>query len=454
MKKPNFLVIVTDDQGYGDLSCMGTTDFITPNFDRLAGQGVRFTDWYANSPVCSPSRASLLSGCYPAKTGVRDILKGDRATQGLRSDIPLLSTELQKLGYRTGLFGKWHLGSAPESRPENCGFDEWLGFLSGNIDYYSHIFYYGVTRGVNPTHDLWENGREVFYNGRYMTDLITERSTGFIRDCARKKQPFFLYSAFNAPHYPMHAPAEHMDRFGHLPWDRQIMAAMLAAADDGIGMILNELERQRLLEDTCILFFSDNGPSRESRNWMDGTPDYYYGGTTGKLRGHKGSLFDGGIRVPAIMSWKGTLPEGTVCNQMACNADVLPTFLSLAGVEKSETEFDGKNIFPMLAGPKRTPHSEIFWEMPDQDNVVKGLREQLAVRQGPWKLVLNGWLVEGLSEADEVFLSNLDDDIAERNNLKNEYPEKAAELTDIARDWSSDMNRAHTEINAFRMNEK
>ena len=275
-KQPNFIVIMTDDQGYGDLSCMGNTDFQTPNIDALAQSGARFTNWYSNSPVCSPSRASLLTGRYPAHAGVRAILAGNRKASGLTADAPTIATALKEEGYQTALIGKWHLGLQEASRPNQNGFDYFYGFMAGCLDYYSHIFYWSMADGhTNPTHDLWENNTEIYRNGKYLTEDISEHAVEQIRKMNRDDKPFFLYVGYNAPHYPMHAPQKYLDRFPDLPWDRQIMAAMLSAVDDGVGQIVDELKRQGIYEDTVIFFQSDNGPSRESRNWLDGTPDPY-----------------------------------------------------------------------------------------------------------------------------------------------------------------------------------
>ncbi len=306
MNRPNFIVFLTDDQGYGDLSCMGATDFRTPHLDRLAREGVRFTDWYSNSPVCSPSRASLLTGRYPGNAGVRSILAGHRTATGLPTHVPTLASALKRLNYQTYMIGKWHLGVEDQARPHHHGFDHWYGFLAGCIDYYSHIFYWGMNRGgpgQNPTHDLWEDNQEVWNNGEYFTEMITHKAVEYLRDAASSEEPFFLFVGYNAPHYPMHAPQQYMDRFADLPWDRQVMAAMISAVDDSVGDIMAELERLGVAQNTFSFFMADNGPSRESRNWLDGTLDPYYGGTAGKLKGHKFSLYEGGIRVPGIMHW-------------------------------------------------------------------------------------------------------------------------------------------------------
>jgi arylsulfatase A-like enzyme len=332
------------------------------------------------------------------------------------------------------LVGKWHLGLSEGSRPEDHGFDQWFGFLAGCIDYYSHIFYWGMNRGGagnDPTHDLWENGKEIFINGRYFTELITERAVSFIRQAAASDKPFFLYVPWNAPHYPMHAPKKYVDRFPHLPPDRRIMAAMLSAMDDGVGEILAELERQNMTDETCVFFTSDNGPSRETRNWLDGKKDVYYGGTTGGLKGHKGSLFEGGIRVPGILTWPGRISPGTVTSQPAASMDIFPTFLSAAGGNTDEYEIDGRNILPLVSGEKQNEERTIFWEMNDQT----------AVRKGKWKMVLNGRLVENEKPVDDVHLANLDEDRAESKNLKEEMPQLAEELKESARNWRAGIEK-------------
>jgi len=426
-RRPNFIVFLTDDQGYGDLSCMGATDFRTPHIDALAARGVRFTNWYSNSPVCSPSRASLLTGRYPGNAGVRAILAGHRTASGLPPQVPTLATALRAQGYRTAMFGKWHLGLAEGSRPQDHGFEQWFGFMAGCIDYYSHIFYWGQGGGRDPLHDLWENGREVYANGAYFTEMVAERAVRFIRDPARGTDPFFLYVPFNAPHYPMHAPAEYVDRFRHLPPDRRIMAAMLSAVDDAVGRITGELQRHGILEDTCIFFQSDNGPSRETRNWLDGRQDPYYGGTAGALKGHKFSLYEGGVRVPGILSWPGCLPAGRVLHDVGAAMDVFPTFLRAAGGDPARYALDGSDLLPLLLEGAPAPHADapVFWEM----------GKQTAVRHGRWKLVLNGQLVEGADPEDAVHLADLDADVGERRNLREAYPEVVARLRADAEAW-------------------
>jgi arylsulfatase A-like enzyme len=282
---------------------------------------------------------------------------------------------------------------------------------------------------TNPTHDLWENNEEVYNNGYYFTDLISEKAVEYVREKCKTARPFYLYLGYNAPHYPMHAPKKYMDRFSHLPWDRQVMAAMISAVDDGLGMIMDELERRGQLENTVICFQSDNGPSRESRNWLDGTPDPYYGGSSGKFKGHKFSLFEGGIRVPAMISWPGRIPGAQVISEPVVSMDFFPTLLKFAGGNPAEYRLDGVDIMPVLTEKAPSPHKEIFWEMD----------KQTAVRQGRYKFVLNGVLVEHGPIAEEVFLSDLETDPGEQKNLAAEKPELAASLKAIAEKWREEL---------------
>lgn len=427
MNKPNVIIIMTDDQGYGDLSCMGAEDFVTPNIDALAENGIRFSSMYSGSPVCSPSRACLLTGRYPGNAGVRAILAGHRRASGLTPEVPTIAAALKKLGYKTGISGKWHLGLKDECRPNANGFDEFSGFLAGCVDYYSHIFYWGMADGnTNPTHDLWENNDEVYDNGSYMTERITDKSIDFIR--RHKDEPFMLYVAYNAPHYPMHAPEKYMQRFAHLPWDRQVMAAMISAVDDGVGEIKNELIRQGIADNTIIYFQSDNGPSRESRNWLDGRPDLYYGGTSGIFKGHKFSLFEGGIRIPAVLSWPQKISQKVVDTPHIA-ADIFPTILEACGGKASDYELDGKSLISLIEGTDDAQHEYLFWEM----------EGQTAVRKGKYKLVINGRLEEFSEVQDEYFLSDLENDPGEKINLANELPELCEQLKNKALSWRQEL---------------
>lgn len=424
MAQPNFVVIYCDDLGYGDLGCYGSNYVKTPNLDQLAGDGVRFTNWYSNSPVCSPSRASLLTGLYPAKTGVTQIIGGKRGTSGLSEDVTTIAAALKSRGYSTGLFGKWHLGVTPTA-PSTFGFDEFFGFLAGCVDYYSHIFYWGQGQGIAPVHDLWENGVEVWQNGQYLTEVITEKAARFIQDQKGKDQPFFMYVPYNAPHYPMHAPKEYMDRFAHLPWKHQVMAAMIAAVDDGVGEIVRTLKSIGQYENTVIFFSSDNGPSVEQRNWLDGTETRYDGGNAGIFRGHKGSLFEGGIREPAILSYPSLFAGGQVCDEIGIMMDILPTFLSLVDKAPVNIECDGKSLLYMLTEGSESPHDQLFWEY----------NHQLAIRQGKWKLVQNGKLDFDREAEESVHLANLEEDPGEKNNLADSYPNLVEQMKADVTNW-------------------
>lgn len=423
--RPNVLLILTDDQGYGDLSCMGSDTVKTPHIDALARDGVRCTSWYSGSAVCSPSRACLLTGRYPGNAGVRAILGGHRTASGLSPHVPTLARLLGDAGYATFLSGKWHLGGLQACWPQHHGFQRWFGFVAGCVDYFSHIFYHGACNGrEDPLHDLWEDGQERWLEGRYLTELITERAVDYVRAATRARRPFFGYVAYNAPHYPMHAPERYRARFSHLPWDKQIYAAMMSAVDDGVGAIVDELARAGVLDDTLIVFTSDNGPSRETRNWLDGTRDPYYGGLATGLKGHKFSLFDGGIRVPGLVRWTRGLPAGRVCDEPVGSFDVVPTALRACGLAPPGLEVDGQDMRAILAG-EAAPERELYWE----------LGQQTAIRRGRWKLVLKGQVIEQEGPVAEVHLADLRTDQAEAHNLATRHPELTAELTAKARAW-------------------
>ncbi|MFC4137864.1 MULTISPECIES: sulfatase-like hydrolase/transferase [unclassified Microbacterium] len=420
MTRPNVVVIYADDLGYGDIGCFGSEDIRTPHLDRLAARGVRMTDWYSNSPVCSPSRASLLTGRHPVHAGVQEILGGKRGTPGL-PEQPTLASRLRDVGYRTGIFGKWHLGTGSGYRPMDRGFEHHFGFLAGCVDYYSHIFYWG--QGLNPVHDLWDDGREVYDNGRYLTEVIAEKAASFISSA--EGEPFFCYVPFNAPHYPMHAPAEYVDRFPDLPDDRRIMAAMISAMDDGVGRILDALDSAGVTDDTIVFFSSDNGPSTESRNWLNGEEISYEGGSTGGLRGNKGSLFEGGIRVPAIFSWPAGLPQGVSFSEPSAMMDVLPTVLEAAGLPAA-AGVDGQSVLESLRGADAAERT-LFWEY----------GPQLAARRGRFKLTLAAREhLGGPFDPASSILVDLGADPAETTDVSAQHPEMVASLRAELMAWA------------------
>lgn len=399
----------------------------TPHLDSLAAQGVRFTQWYSSSPVCSPSRAGLLTGRYPTRAGITQIIRGKRSgIPGLPPSETTIASALKPLGYKTALFGKWHLGSNPENHPNSHGFDQFFGFIAGAIDYYSHIFYWGEVNGINPFHDLWENRQEVWWNGRYLTELITEKAVDFIQNS--QEEPFLLYVPYNAPHWPMHAPKEYIDRYPGLKADRRIMAAMISAMDDGIGQLVEALKQTGKFDNTFIFFSSDNGPSTEQRNWLDGTEDYYYGGSAGIFRGHKYSLYEGGVREPAIICYPQRIAPGQVYDKPGFMLDIFPTILKLAGGNLSNVlPLDGVDILPALEETEANSERQLFWEY----------NGQLAVRQGKWKLVLNGKLDFERPGPDPVHLADLETDPGERYNLKDTYPQIVVQLRQAVENWYS-----------------
>lgn len=412
---PNIVILYADDLGWGDLGCFGADDIPTPHLDSLCAAGVKLSRWYSNSPVCSPSRAALLTGKHPAHAGVETILGGSRRTPGLPPQ-PTLASRLRERGYRTGLFGKWHLGAADEYAPTRYGFEEVFGFRAGCVDYYSHIFYWG---GHDPVHDLWDGEEEVWRNGEYLTTVLGERAAEFVTRHAGT-DPFFCYVPFNAPHYPMHAPAEHMERVAHLPPVRRETAAMIAALDDAVGRILAALDEAGAREDTIVLFSSDNGPSRESRNWLGGEEISYEGGSAGGLRGAKGSVFEGGIRVPGILSWPAQLPSGTESPLVGLMMDLLPTLLHATdGTPPDLPEVDGISLLDALRDPDR--------EVPER-TVAWAYDGQVTVRRGRFKLVADAR--EGMDPPAVVerALYDLGADPAETADVTAQEPEVARVL--------------------------
>ncbi|MDN3310985.1 sulfatase-like hydrolase/transferase [Microbacterium oryzae] len=417
MTRPNVVIIYADDLGWGDVGCFGSEDIQTPAIDELAASGRRLTQWYANSPVCSPSRASLMTGRYPAHAGVEAILGGTRQTRGLPAQETIAS-ELKRRGYRTALFGKWHLGAAPEYDPLHYGFQDFFGFRAGCVDYYSHIYYWG---DHNPVHDLWEGDQEAWHNGEYLTTVIGERASRFIEQNAGR--PFFCYVPFNAPHYPMHAPQQYMERYAHLDGGRRTMAAMVSAMDDAIAQILATLDRLGLRDDTIVFFSSDNGPSAESRNWLDGEEVSYNGGSTGGLRGTKGSVFEGGIRVPSIVSWPSRLAAGHDFAEVGSMMDVLPTILEAVddGGAGYADRIDGRSRLAEWLSPGADAARAIlpvFWSY----------EGQWAVRRAEWKLVVNAR--EGMVPPVVVdrALFDLAADGAETVDVADRFPDQLARL--------------------------
>ena len=426
-RKPNIIVVLLDDLGCTDLGCYGAADMKTRNIDALAASGTRFTNWYSNAPVCAPARAALMTGRYPARAGVPT--NGPSLTEH-QLTMPSL---LKEAGYHTGLLGKWHLGNRKYGTPNDRGFDYFYGFHPGCVDFYSHRFYWGDPKVPNY-HDLFRNRTEIFEDGQYLTDRLNEEAVQFVRASAQR--PFFLYLAYNAPHYPMHAPKKYLDRYSGLDPERQVYAAMVSAVDDGIGMLREELRRSGLLEDTCIFFLGDNGATTEPRAGLDGKPAT--AGRNGPYRGYKFSLFDGGMHVPGLISWPAKVPAGKTVSEVVMSMDVLPMATSAASAQVPKGYvLDGRDILSVTTGA-RSPHEAIFWAQ----------EKQLAVRRGKWKLVVNGFSAENwpdgrkpLEGEDSMFLSDLDADPGESKNLRRSNPQLVDELATLAHRWRAEMER-------------
>ena len=421
-QKPNVVVILFDDLGEHDLGYLGARDLKTPHIDRLAADGTVCRNWYSNAPVCAPARSALMTGRVPLRAGVG------------QNGLPLPASErtiagiLKDDGYATAITGKWHLGSTADTVPNAHGFDYFYGFHEGCVDYFSQRFYWGEPKRVN-FHDLWRNREEIFDDGQYLTERIAEEASGFIRK--QNGNPFFLYAAFNAVHYPMHAPRKYVERFPGLDPERQMYAAMLAAADDGVGEIVRALEQTGQRNNTLIFLLGDNGATRERRAGLNQQP-----ATAGKntpFRGFKFSTFDGGMHVPALVNWPGHVPKGKFLDEIVMTADILPTVCHLTGAQlPADRTIDGHNIWPVLTQGARSTHDYLCW--------TEG--PQLAIRRGKWKLVMHGVVHDGtpagerpLEGDDAVFLSNLEEDPGESRNLRHEHPEIADELQTLAQQW-------------------
>ncbi|MEJ6719905.1 MAG: sulfatase-like hydrolase/transferase [Akkermansiaceae bacterium] len=404
-RRPNVIIIFTDDQGSIDMNCYGAKDLVTPHMDGLAKRGVRFTQFYSAAPVCSPSRVGLLTGRTPQHGGLNGNVRLNSV--GMPSSQITIAEELKKSGYATAHVGKWHLGHSEQTIPNGQGFDHSFGHLVGCIDNYSHFFYWS---GPNK-HDLWRNGKEVFHNGEFFPDLMVKEAGEFIDQ--NKEKPFFIYFALNTPHYPYQGSPEWLEHYKDLPYPRNLYAAFLSTTDDRIGSLLKKVDEAGLAEDTIIIFQSDHGASEEVRA-------HNGGGSAGPHRGAKFSLYEGGIRVPAIISWPGKLPQNESRNQVATGCDWYPTLMELCGVPAPAHKIDGKSLVPVLKSKDRpTAHESFNWKS----------GKAVAIREGKWKLIMTG---------EKVELYNLPSDLGEANNLVKKDPEVVERLQKKSRDyWES-----------------
>ena len=430
-QKPNVIIILTDDQGSIDVNAYGATDLHTPNMDRLAEEGVRFTQFYAAAPVCSPSRAALLTGKTNLRAGVAgNVPLPEHAEKnglfGLPTQQVTMAEMLKENGYHTALIGKWHLGHRPQNLPNAQGFDYFFGHQRGCIDNYSHFFYWN---GPNK-HDLYRNSEEVYYPGRHFSDLMVDEVKTVIDQGKRK--PFFIYWAFNAPHYPYQGSPKWLKHYKDLPTPRKEYAAFLSNTDEKIGEVLDYLDKTGQTENTIVIFQSDHGHSLEERA-------FWGGGNAGPYRGSKFSLFEGGIRVPAMIRYPKRIPKGEVRHQMVSETDWFGTIAELTGSDISE-RIDGKSLMPVIKDPDAaSPHEVLHWQVGTYDDT----ESQWAVRKGPWKLIGNVKEPMGREEAPDLadlFLVKLDEDITEQKNLQDANPEKLKELKALHDTWLRSVN--------------
>jgi arylsulfatase A-like enzyme len=347
---------------------------------------------------------------------------------GLRAGETTLPERLRALGYSTAAFGKWHLGSAPPSRPMNQGFDQFFGWYSGWLDAYSHRYYQLGSAPGKIFHDLWRNETEVFEEPTYMTELLGRETRAHLARQTAASNPFFMYLAFGAPHYSMMAPKKYLDRFPvTMERDRRMHLAMVAAVDDVVGNLLDQIKRQGIEDDTIVFFQADNGATREVRASSDGKP--YHGGSNAPYRGWKQGLFDGGMHVPAILRAPGLVKPGQVWNRPMISMDLTPTFLAMADpAGKPPDGVDGQNILPVLAG-KAPDHEVLFWSF----------EHQRSVRKGDWKLIFNPPQFPGDQLPDKIWLSNLESDPAETKNVAGDHPDVVKELMGRMRAWEHEV---------------
>ena len=404
-QRDNVIVILADDLGYGELGVQGCQDIPTPHIDSIAHNGTRFTSGYVSCPVCAPTRAGLMTGRYQQRFGFETNPGPEEyadAKFGLPREEVTLAEKLRDLGYATGMVGKWHLGYRTELQPTQRGFDEFFGFLSGATDYLP-----GARRGGRIL-----RGTEVVDEPEYLTDAFAREAVSFIDRHAQ--QPFFLYLAPNAVHGPLQATEQYLQRFANIEdMKRRTYAAMTAAMDDAIGRVLDRLRQHNLEENTLIFFLSDNGgptPVTTSRN--------------GPLRGHKGQVYEGGIRVPFMVQGKGRIAAGKVYDAPVIALDVHPTVLAAVGESiNPQWRIDGVNLLPYLLGERSNPpHDTLYWRF----------RTQRAIRQGEWKLVMSG-----RPGAWELY--NLAEDIGEQRDLAAQEPDKVREMAAAWEAWNSEL---------------
>jgi len=394
MEKPNIIIILTDDQGYADVGFNGSKDIRTPGIDRLARNGVVFKEGYVSYAVCGPSRAGLITGRYQDRFGFsrNPLLAPNDSTMGLPLSEETMADALKKAAYTTGAIGKWHLGAHESLHPNKRGFDEFFGFLSGGHQYFPENLTLKDLSEVKAQFDgyrtkLLRNHTRI-EESEYLTDAFSREALKFVQ--AHNQEPFFLYLAYNAPHAPMQATEKYLSRYPDIEDPkRKTYAAMVSAVDDGVVQLLDQLESLGIEENTLVFFLSDNGgPTKDN------------GSNNKPLRGFKGDFFEGGIRVPFALQWKGQVNAGQIYSNPVISLDIFATISSLANVSP-KNELDGVNLIPYLTGEKSGfPHEELYWRNHDA--------KRFAVRTPSWKMI---------QDPNRNFLFDIKSDIGESNNL-------------------------------------
>lgn len=402
--KPNIVYIVADDLGWKDVGFHGCTDIRTPNIDKLAADGAKLERFYVQ-PMCSPTRAALMTGRYPCRYGFQTLVIPSKGTYGLPADEVLLPETLKTAGYETSMIGKWHLGHADRAFwPRQRGFDYHYGAVLGEIDYYTH-----------SAHDVldWQRDNKPVKEKGYATQLLGTDAVKRIRAHDGKK-PLFLYLAFTAPHTPYQAPPEYLERCKSIEDEtRRTYAAMIECLDDEIGKTLAALDEKGMRKNTLVIFHSDNGGTRDARLTGEGTVKKVPC-DNGPLKGGKGQLYEGGTLVPAVANWPGHVKPGSVVNELIHITDMLPTLAGLAGASTAKSKpLDGMNVWPAISEGKPSGRDEIVYN-------VEPFRG--AVRKGDWKLVWKNLL------PTSVELYNLAKDPNEQTNLAASEPARVAEL--------------------------
>ena len=437
-RQPNVIIFYTDDQGTLDVNCFGSKDLITPHFDKLAADGVRFTQAYAHT-VCCPSRAALITGCHPQRSNVNSWTQGrlhGAMGRNLALEETTMAEALKGAGYSTALFGKWHIGAHKDHGPLKQGFDEFFGNRSGFIDNYDHFGGHGI-----GSHDLFEGTKEVFHRGVYYPDLIVDRALGFME--RNQDKPFFLYFGFNLPHYPEQPVGPYANAYEDMEEPRRSYARVVSTCDHYLGRLMGGLEKLKLTDDTIVIFTSDNGHSEEDYqvkvdNHMAGRPrgENYGanggGGNTGKWIGAKGSFLEGGLRVPAIMSYPNGLPKGQVRDQAVTIMDWYPTVLDLCGVDRPRgVKFDGRSVLPFVKDSSaKSEHEQLYWQW----------QKGWVVRDGDWKLITNGGYGLGQPKLPaNPYLANPSDTEPESKNYASEKPEIVKRLQGLYDEWAKDV---------------